>query len=59
MIGLPPHRYFSQLPSDQSELLQGTLELFDGETHDLVVMSHPVAEFEQTLAAYGVDEQLT
>jgi len=31
----------------------------DGETHDLVVMSHPVAEFEQTLAAYGVAENLS
>ena len=39
-------------------LLRDHVKDIDGETHDLVVMSHPVAEFEQTLAAYGVDEQL-
>ncbi len=40
-------------------LMRDHVKDLDGETHDLVVMCHPVAEFEQTLAAYGVDEQLS
>ena len=39
-------------------LMHDHVKDLDGETHDLIVMSHPVAEFEQTLAAYGVAENL-
>jgi len=40
-------------------LLRDHVKDIDGNTHDLVVMSHSVEEFEQTLAAYGVVENVS
>ena len=39
-------------------LMRDHVKDLDGECHDLVVMSHPVEQFQQTLTAYGVDENL-
>ena len=39
-------------------LLRDHVKDLDGKKHDLVMMSHSVAEFEATLEAYGVPESL-
>lgn len=49
---------FEGLGFHPEALLRDHVKDIDGETHDLVMMCHDVAEFEQTLAAYGVGEQL-
>lgn len=40
-------------------LMRDHVKDLDGNSHDLIVMSHAVAEFQQTLDAYGVPESLS
>jgi len=40
-------------------LMRDHVKDIDGNTHDLVVMSHSVEEFERTLVAYGVVENVS